>query len=74
MLVDKNSDVPMQDFARQRMPSRWLALEANLEIWLAQQKSWLIRRPRSLSDFTIFERIVIDGRVHQIVLSETGRV
>jgi len=33
------------------MPSRWLALEANFEMWFAQEISWLIVVPKNLNDF-----------------------
>ena len=50
--VERSSDVPRNDFVWWRMPSRRRASEANFEMWFDQEKSWLIVRPMSMSDWT----------------------
>ena len=40
-------DSPRKDFARPKMPSRRLALEANLDLWFTQQRSWLTVKSNS---------------------------
>ena len=52
--VVRSSGGPRKDFARCRIPSRRLALEARFELWLSQERSSLIVRPRSLKELYIF--------------------
>ena len=50
LFVVRSSGVPRKDFARWRMPR--LAFEASLKMWLSQERSWKIVRPRSLNERT----------------------
>ena len=56
---------------RWMMPSRQLSLEANFEIWFAQERSWLMVEPMTLND-NFLKRTVkkVDWWIYQMVLSE----
>ena len=45
-----SSGLPRKGFVRWRMPSLQLVFEANVEMWFAQEISWLKMRLRSLND------------------------
>ena len=73
--VVRSSGVPRKDFARLRMLSRRLALEASLEMWLSHERSWQIVRPRSLNERTSSRGLLREqmGVIFQTVLLERHR-
>ena len=52
--VDRSSGVPKKDFEQWKLPSWQLVLEANFEMWFAQEISWQIVRP--FGEFQVFYR------------------
>ena len=46
--LNKSLDFPRKDYARWRMPIRRLASEANLDMWFAEERSWLMVRSKHL--------------------------
>ena len=44
----RRSGGPRKNFARQGIPSQRLALKAMLKIWLSEERSWQIVRPKCM--------------------------
>ena len=57
-VCDQELRWPRKDFARRRIPSRQLALKARLEMWLSQERSWQIVRPRRLNERISFRGLL----------------
>ena len=62
LYVVRSSGGSTKDFAQWRIPSRRLALEARLEMWLSQERSWQIVIARSLTERPENQKMIIDEK------------